>query len=88
MDDVGEGPDERHSEERNAEQDDVQHNGQQQVGEPYSSAVHHPRVGVHLAVSYAHIHLQYRERQNVRAQDAENKGLLFQEAPFKKNPDS
>ena len=57
VDDVGERPDERHSEERNAEQDDVQHNGQQQVGEPYSSAVHHPRVGVHLAVSYAHIHL-------------------------------
>lgn len=58
VDDVGEGPDERHGEEGNAEQDDVQHDGQQQVGEPYPSAVHHPRVGVHLAVSYAHIHLQ------------------------------
>lgn len=59
MDDVGKSPDERDGEERNAEQDDVQHDGQQQVGEPNSSAVHHPRVGVHLAVSYAHIHLKY-----------------------------
>ncbi len=61
MDDVGEGPDNRHSEERNAEQDNVQHDGQQHVGEPYSSAVHHPCVGVHLTVSYAHIHLKHRE---------------------------
>lgn len=81
VEDVCKSPDERHSEERNAEQDDVQHDGQQQVGEPYSSAVHHPSVGVHLTVSYAHIHLQYRERQNARVQDAENKSLLFQEAP-------
>lgn len=66
MDDVGKGPDERHREERYAEQDDMQHNGQEQVGEPNPPAVHHPRVGVHLAVSYAHIHLQYRERQYVR----------------------
>lgn len=60
VDDVSKSPDERYGEERNAEQDDVQHDGQQQVGEPYSSAVHHPRVGVHLAVSHAHIHLKYR----------------------------
>lgn len=77
MDDIGKGPDEWHSEERNAEQDNVQHNSQQEVGEPYSSAVHHPRVGVHLAVSYAHIHLKHREKQNVRDQEAENMGLLL-----------
>lgn len=65
VDDVGEGPDERHSEEGNAEQDDVQHNSQQQVGEPYSSAVHHPRVGVHLTVSDAHIHLEQKERHTM-----------------------
>lgn len=72
VDDVCKGPDERHSEERNAEQDDVQHDGQQHVGEPYPSAVHDPRVGVHLAVSYAHIHLEHRERLTVRAQEANN----------------
>lgn len=84
VDDIGKGPDERHSEEGNAEQDDVQHDGQQQVGEPYSSAVHHPRVGVHLAVSYAHIHPEHtkRGRQNVSVQDTEkHKGVLTQEAP-------
>lgn len=63
MDDIGEGPDKRHSEERNAEQDDVQHNGQQQIGEPDPSAVHHPSVGVHLTVSYANIHLKETGRQ-------------------------
>lgn len=62
MDDVCKGPDERHGEERNAEQDDVQHDGQQHVGEPYPSAVHDPRVGIRLAVSHAHIHLEHRER--------------------------
>lgn len=67
MNDIGKGPDERHSEERNAEQDDVQHDGEQQVGEPYSSAVHHPRVGVHLTVSYAHIHLEHRETKRKRS---------------------
>lgn len=84
VDDIGESPDERHSEEGNAEQDDVQHDGQQQVGEPYSSAVHHPRVGVHLAVSYAHIHPEHteRERQNVKSSGCwKNKGVLVQEAP-------
>ena len=72
VNDVCEGPDERHGEERNAEQDDVQHDGQQHVGEPYPSAVHDPRVGIHLAVSYAHIHLEHRGRMNVRVQEADN----------------
>lgn len=61
MDDVSKCPDKRNSEERNAEEDNVQHNGQEQIGEPNPSAVHHPRVGVHLAVSYAHIHPESRE---------------------------
>lgn len=57
VDDISKSPDKWHGEEGNAEQYDVQHDGQEEVGEPDSSAVHHPRVGVHLAVSYAHIHL-------------------------------
>lgn len=61
MDDVSEGPDERNSEEGNAEKNDVQDNSEEEVGEPYSSAVHHPGVGVHLAVSHAHIHAEQRE---------------------------
>lgn len=62
MDDICEGPDERHCEERNAEQNDVQHHSQKEIGEPYSSAVHHPGVGVHLTVSYANIHLEEEEQ--------------------------
>ena len=62
MDDVGEGPDERHGEERYTEQDHMQHDSQEQVGEPDPPAVHHPRVGVHLAVSYTHIHPENTER--------------------------
>lgn len=62
VDDVSQCPDQRDSEEGDAEQDDVQHDSEQQIGEPYPSAVHHPRVGVYLAVSDAHIHLE-KERK-------------------------
>lgn len=58
MDDIGQGPNKWNGEEGNAEQDDVQDNGQKEISEPYSSAVHHPGVGVHLAVSNAHIHAE------------------------------
>lgn len=58
MDDICEGPDKRHREDRDAQQDDVQHGDQQQVGQPDPSAVHDPRVGVYLTVSHAHIHLE------------------------------
>lgn len=61
VDDVSKGPNKWNGEEGNAEKNDVQDNSQKQVGEPYSSAVHHPRVGVHLAVSHAHIHSEQRE---------------------------
>lgn len=63
MDDVGEGPDEWNGEKRNAEQDDVQCDGQEEIREPDPPAVHHPCVGVHLAVSYANIHLETGWRQ-------------------------
>ena len=58
VDDIGEGPDQRHGDEGDAEQHHVQHYGQQQVAQPDAPAVHHPRVGVDLAVSYAHVHLE------------------------------
>lgn len=57
MYDVGERPDERHAEEGNAEEDHMQHDGQQQVSQPDAATVHHLRVGVDLAVSHAHVHL-------------------------------
>ena len=56
MDEVGEGPDHRNAGERNAEQDDVKQADAQDVGEPDTPAVHHPGVGVHLAVCCAHVH--------------------------------
>lgn len=56
MDEVGEGPDHGHAGEWDAEQDDVQQADAQDVGQPHPSAVHHARVGVHLAVSRAHVH--------------------------------
>lgn len=68
VDDVSKCPDERDSEERNTKKNNVQHNGQEQIGEPNPSAVHHPCVRVNLAVSYTHIHPESRERPNVRVQ--------------------
>lgn len=56
MDEVGEGPDHGHAGKGDAEQDDVQQADAQDVGQPHPSAVHHARVGVHLAVSRAHVH--------------------------------
>lgn len=56
MDEVGEGPDHRDADEGDAEQDDVEKADAQQVGQPHAPAAHDPRVGVHLAVSGAHIH--------------------------------
>lgn len=61
VDDVSKGPNKWNSEEGNAEKNDVQGNSQKEIGEPYSSAVHHPGVGVHLAVSHAHIHAEHRQ---------------------------
>lgn len=61
VDDISKGPNKWNSEEGDAEQNDVQDNSQEEVGEPYSPAVHHPGVGVHLAVSHAHIHAEQRE---------------------------
>lgn len=56
MNDVRQGPDQGNAEERDTEQDDVQHGDQQQVSQPDPTAVHHPCIGIHLAVSHAHIH--------------------------------
>lgn len=56
MYEVGECPYDWHADERDAEQDDVEQADAQDVGEPYSPAVHHLRVGVHLAVGRAHVH--------------------------------
>lgn len=53
MYDVGEGLNYGYASEGDAEQEDVQ---QAEVGEPDAPAVHPLRVGVHLAVSRAHIH--------------------------------
>lgn len=56
VDEVGEGPDDGHAGERDAEQDDVQEADAQDVGQPHPPAVHHTGVGVHLAVRRAHVH--------------------------------
>lgn len=56
VDDIGERPDKWHAEAGDAQQDDVQRDRQQQVGEPDPTAVHHPGVWVDLAVSHAHVH--------------------------------
>lgn len=56
VDEVGEGPDDGHAGEGNAEQDDVQEADAQDVRQPHPSAVHDPGVGVHLAVRRAHVH--------------------------------
>lgn len=56
VDDVGEGPDHGDAEEGDAEQHDVQQPDAQHVGQPDAAAVHHPRVGVHLAVRRPHVH--------------------------------
>lgn len=56
MDEIGEGPDHRYAGEGNAKQYDVQEANSKDVGEPDPSTVHHPGVGVHLAVCCAHIH--------------------------------
>lgn len=44
----------------------MQDHSQEEVGEPYSPAVHHPGVGVHLAVSHAHVHAGQTERERRR----------------------
>lgn len=56
VNEVGEGPDDGHAGEGNAEQDDVQEADAQDVRQPHPSAVHHSGVGVHLAVRRAHVH--------------------------------
>lgn len=56
VNEVGEGPDDGDAGEGYAEQDDVQEADAQDVGQPHPSAVHHPGVGVHLAVRRAHVH--------------------------------
>lgn len=56
VDEVGEGPDHRYADERDAEQDDVEEADPQDVREPHPPAVHHSSVGVHLAVRRPHVH--------------------------------
>lgn len=54
--DVGERPDHRNAEERDAEENDVEDSHRDHVRQPDPPAVHHPRVGVHLAVCHANVH--------------------------------
>jgi len=56
VNEVGEGPDRGDAGEGHAEQDDMQEADAQDVGQPHAPAVHHPGVGVHLAVRRAHVH--------------------------------
>ena len=56
VNEVGEGPDDGNADEGDAEQDDVEQADAQDVGQPHPPAVHHPGVGVHLAVRRAHVH--------------------------------
>lgn len=56
MDEVGESPDDGDAGERDAEQDEMKEADAQDVGQPHAPAVHHPGVGVHLAVGRPHIH--------------------------------
>lgn len=56
MDEVGKSPDDRDAHEGDAEQHNMEKPDGQDIGEPDAAAVHHPRVGVHLAVRGAHIH--------------------------------
>lgn len=56
VEEVGECPDHRNAGEGDTEQDDVQQANPEDVGQPDTPAVHHPRVGVDLAVRRAHVH--------------------------------
>lgn len=56
VDEVGEGPDDRHADKGDAEQNDMEKPDGQHIGQPDAAAVHHPRVGVHLTVRRAHVH--------------------------------
>lgn len=59
VDQVGEGPDHGNADHGDAEQDDVEQPDAQDVGQPHAPAVHHPGVGVDLAVRRAHVHVQH-----------------------------
>lgn len=56
VNEVGEGPHHGDAGEGDAEKDHMQEADAQDVRQPHSSAVHHPGVGVDLAVCRAHIH--------------------------------
>lgn len=57
MNDVGESPNHGDAEEGDAEEHDVQQPDAKDVGQPDAPAVHHTRVGVHLAVRRSHVHV-------------------------------
>lgn len=56
MDDVGQGPDNRNAEERDAEENHMQQSYQDDVGQPDAPTIHHSSVGVYFAVCHPHIH--------------------------------
>lgn len=56
VNDVGEGPHQRDTEEGDAEEDYVQSAHSQGIGQPDPTAVHDPCVGIHLAVCHTHVH--------------------------------
>lgn len=57
VNEVGESPDHWDTEKWDAEEDHVQQSDSQDIRQPDAPAVHNPGIGVHFAVSCAHIHL-------------------------------
>lgn len=66
VDDVGESPHHRHTEEGDAKQHDVKDSNAKSVGKPDPPTVHDPGVGVHLTVCHTHVHSSLRaEKKHV-----------------------
>lgn len=64
VDEVGETPNNRHTDEGYAEQYDVQKADAKHIREPYAPAVHHSSVRVHLTVRRAHIHPSWHTQKS------------------------
>lgn len=77
VDDVGKSPDHRDAEEGNAQKDHVQQANAQDIGEPDAPAVHNPGVGVHLAVSCAHVHVgSHRSQADLKLNRESHQGSV------------
>lgn len=59
MNNICEGPHNRNTEERNAQQYNVKHSYTERICQPYPPTVHHTGVWVHFTVGHTNVHLAF-----------------------------